>query len=310
MSFFVTSVGLGRGGNLGGLAGADAHCQALAAAVGRGNVTWRAYLSTQGPNAVNARDRIGTGPWYNQRGQVIAGSVAQLQGDTLDQARIGNFINVVNALDEKGQPVPGNEHDILTGSMLDGRANTDPTRDYTCNNWTSAADGGLAAGIVPDPIPPGVPSARLGHSDKGNIVPSWNSSHPSRGCSQESLVATGGGGRLYCFADSADALNDTGNAGAFAVDLDQRADARPELVLVRHVDDDGIGFIQQPALLQAKLAGESQPFRRGFDAVDEHRYDAAVGTPQIAEREGRGLDTADGPVHPGVDRAARRQRPP
>lgn len=200
MSFFVTSVGLGRGGNLGGLAGADAHCQALAAAVGRGNVTWRAYLSTQGPNAVNARDRIGAGPWYNQRGQVIAGSVAQLQGDTLDQARIGNFINVVNALDEKGQPVPGNEHDILTGSTLDGRANTDPTRDYTCNNWTSAADGGLAAGIVPDPIPPGVPSARLGHSDKGNIVPSWNSSHPSRGCSQASLVATGGGGRLYCFA--------------------------------------------------------------------------------------------------------------
>src|SRR6186713_1851995 len=102
MTFFVTSVGLGRGGDLGGLAGADAHCQALAAAVGRGNVTWRAYLSTQGPNAVNARDRIGNGPWYNQRGQVIARSVAELHGDTLEQARIGNFIGQANSLDEKG----------------------------------------------------------------------------------------------------------------------------------------------------------------------------------------------------------------
>ena len=200
MSFFVTSVGIGRGGNLGGLAGADAHCQSLAAAAGRGNVTWRAYLSTQGPNAVNARDRIGTGPWYNQRGQIIANSVAELHGDTLEQARIGNFISGANALDERGQPVPGNEHDILTGSTLDGRAYTDNTRDSTCGNWTSAADGDVPAGVVPDPILPGVPSARLGHSDKGNIVPSWNSSHPSRGCSQASLVGTGGAGRLYCFA--------------------------------------------------------------------------------------------------------------
>jgi hypothetical protein len=204
MSFFVTSVGIGRGGNLGGLAGADAQCQSLAAAAGRGNVTWHAYLSTQGPNAVNARDRIGNGPWYNQRGQIIARSVAELHGDTLEQARIGNFIGAANSLDEKGQPVPnsfpGSEHDILTGSTLDGRAYTDNTRDFTCSNWTSAADGALPDGVVPDPLPPGVPSARLGHSDKGNIVPSWNSSHQSRGCSQASLVATGGGGRLYCFA--------------------------------------------------------------------------------------------------------------
>ena len=153
MSFFVTSVGVGRGGNLGGLAGADAHCQSLAAAVGRGNVTWRAYLSTQGPNAVNARDRIGNGPWYNQRGQVIARSVAELHGDTLEQARIGNFISLANSLDEKGQPVPsgfpGNEHDLLTGSTLDGRAYTDNTRDFTCSNWTSAADGSVPDGVVP-----------------------------------------------------------------------------------------------------------------------------------------------------------------
>jgi len=204
MSFFVTSVGIGRGGILGGLAGADAHCQSLAAAVGRGNATWHAYLSTQGPNAINARDRIGNGPWYNHRGQVIARSVAELHGDSLEQARIGNFIGAANSVDEKGQPVPsgfpGNEHDILIGSTLDGRAYTDNTRDSTCSNWTSAADGGVPDGVVPDPIPPGVPSARLGHCDKGNIVPSWNSSHPSRGCSQESLVATGGSGRLYCFA--------------------------------------------------------------------------------------------------------------
>lgn len=204
MSFFVTSAGLGRGGNLGGLAGADAHCQALATGVGRGNVTWRAYLSTQGPNAVNARDRIGNGPWYNQRGQIIAASVAQLHGDTLDQARIGNFISIANSLDERGQPVPsafpGSEHDILTGSTLEGRAYRDTTSDYTCNNWTSSSDGTLPQGPVPDPIPPGIPSARLGHSDKGNIVPSWNSSHSSRGCSQQSLVATGGSGRFYCFA--------------------------------------------------------------------------------------------------------------
>jgi hypothetical protein len=205
MSFFITSVGKGNGGNLGGLAGADAQCQQLAAAAGRGGVTWHAYLSTQGPNAVNARDRIGKGPWYNARGQVIAAGIAELHGDTLEQARIGNFIGVANSLDEKGQPVPngfpGSEHDILTGSTLEGRAYTDNTRDYTCNNWTSSA-----AGTVANPGPgvemnaPGLPSARVGHADKGNIVPSWNSSHATPGCSQMNLNSIGGAGRLYCFA--------------------------------------------------------------------------------------------------------------
>lgn len=204
MSFFVTSVGIGKGGDLGGVAGADAHCQALAAAAGRGTVTWHAYLSTQGPNAVNARDRIGNGPWYNARGQVIARSVADLHGDTIEQARIGNFIGVANSLDEKGQPVPntfpGSEHDILTGSTLEGRAFTDTTRDYTCNNWTSSAEGTFPPGPMPDPPPQGQPSARVGHADKGNIVPSWNSSHNTPGCSVEKLRGIGGAGRLYCFA--------------------------------------------------------------------------------------------------------------
>ncbi len=120
MSFFVTSVGKGDGANLGGLAGADAHCQMLAAAVGRGSATWHAYLSTQGPNAVNARDRIGSGPWYNAKNQQIAANVAELHGDTLEQARLGNRINKTTAVDEKGDVLKGvgdqpNEHDILTG---------------------------------------------------------------------------------------------------------------------------------------------------------------------------------------------------
>jgi len=231
MSFFVTSVGLGRGGDLGGLGGADAQCQALATAAGRGNVTWHAYLSTQGPNAVNARDRIGNGPWYNAKGQLIAANVAELHGDTLEQARVGNFIGVANSLDEKGNPVPntfpGSEHDMLTGSTIEGRAYTDNTRDYTCNNWTSSAAGtppaarGAGAGPgappaagaapaaapavvgrgAPGPLqPPGVPSARVGHADKGNIVPSWNSSHSTNGCTQMNFVQVGGGGRFYCFA--------------------------------------------------------------------------------------------------------------
>jgi len=204
MSFFVTSVGVGRGGDLGGLAGADAQCQALATAAGRGNVMWHAYLSTQGPSAVNARDRIGKGPWYNARGQIIAAGVAELHGDTIDQARIGNFIGVANSLDEKGQPVPnafpGSEHDILTGSTLDGRAYADTTHDYTCNNWTSSASGNAPQGQMPDPPPVGLPSARVGHADKGNIVPSWNSSHSTPGCSQMNLNQIGGAGRLYCFA--------------------------------------------------------------------------------------------------------------
>src|SRR6185295_2477643 len=140
-----------------------------------------------------------------ERGQVIARGVAELHGDTLEQARIGNFIGVANSIDEKGQPVPngfpGSEHDILTGSTLEGRAYTTPsaTSDYTCNNWTSSA-AGTTQGAPPDPPPPGQPSARVGHADKGNIVPSWNSSHMTPGCSQMNLNQIGGAGRLYCFA--------------------------------------------------------------------------------------------------------------
>jgi hypothetical protein len=189
MTFFITSVSKGDGGNLGGLAGADAYCQSLAAAVGRGGVTWHAYLSTQGPNAVNARDRIGSGPWYNQRGQRIAQNVGELHGDTIEQARLGVALGKQLSPTEKGTPVNGvgdtpNQHDILTGSQPDGRAYTDGM-DHTCNNWTSNSKG----------------SAQLGHSDKqGGGNGSWNSTHPSRGCSQAELVATGGAGLLYCFA--------------------------------------------------------------------------------------------------------------
>ena len=189
MSFFVTSVGKGDGGNLGGLAGADAYCQMLGTAAGRGSVTWHAYLSTQGPGAVNARDRIGNGPWFNARGQRIAENVAHLHGDTLEQARLGNTLTRATALSEKGEPIKGvgdkpNEHDILTGSQPDGRAYTDGM-DHTCNNWTSNSTG----------------SAQVGHHDRtGGPNTSWNAVHPSKGCSQENLVATGGAGLLYCFA--------------------------------------------------------------------------------------------------------------
>ena len=189
MSFFVTSVGKGSGANLGGLAGADAHCQSLAAAAGRGAATWHAYLSTQGAGAVNARDRIGNGPWFNQRGQRIAQNVGELHGDTIEQARLGNALGKQLSLTEKGTVTNGvgdtpNQHDILTGSQPDGRAYTDAA-DHTCGNWTSGA-----AGI-----------AQLGHSDKqGGGNGSWNSAHASRGCSQENLVSTGGAGLLYCFA--------------------------------------------------------------------------------------------------------------
>ena len=189
MSFFVTSAGSGKGADLGGLAGADQLCQMRAAAVGRGNSTWHAYLSTQGAGAVNARDRIGNGPWANAKGQVIAGSVAELHGDTLEIARMGNRITKTSALNEKGEVMNGvgdtpNEHDILTGSQPDGRAYTDGA-DHTCNNWSSGAAG----------------TAQLGHSDKqGGGNGSWNSVHPSQGCSQQNLVATGGAGKLYCFA--------------------------------------------------------------------------------------------------------------
>ena len=188
MSFFVTSVGKGDGANLGGIAGADAHCQALAKAAGADGV-WRAYLSTQGAGAVSARDRIGAGPWHNFRGQVIAANQGVLHGDTIEQARIGNPLGKQLALTEKGEMVNGvgdkpNVHDILTGSTADGRAFTDAA-DHTCNNWTSNGAG----------------SAQVGHSDKqGGGNSSWNSTHPSKGCSQDNLVGTGGAGLFYCFA--------------------------------------------------------------------------------------------------------------
>src|SRR5437762_5090558 len=191
MSFFITSVGVGNGANLGGLTGADAHCQKLATGAGAGNRTWHAYLSTQGANAVNARDRIGNGPWYNARGGRIGQSVAELHGDTIEQARLGNALGKQISLTEKQTVVNGvgdmpNTHDILTGSQPDGRAFTD-AMDHTCSNYTSNADGRG--------------SVQLGHSDKqGGNNSSWNSSHPSRGCSQPNLVATGGAGLLYCFA--------------------------------------------------------------------------------------------------------------
>lgn len=191
MSFFVSSVGKGDGANYGGLAGADAYCQSLAATAGRGAATWHAYLSTQGPNAVNARDRIGTGPWYNQRGQRISQNVAELHGDTIEQARLGNTLGKQFSFTEKGGVVNGigdmpNQHDILTGSQPDGRGYTDAA-DHTCSNYTSNADG--------------MGAVQLGHVDKqGGNNGSWNSSHASRGCSQPNLVLTGGAGLLYCFA--------------------------------------------------------------------------------------------------------------
>ena len=192
MSFFVTSVGVGKGGDLGGLAGADAHCQMLAAAAGSTGKTWRAYLSTQarpGQPAINARDRIGTGPWYNAKGQPISQNQAELHGDTLEMAQRGSDLYKQSALTEKGQLVNGagdtpNMHDILTGSQLNGRAFAD-AMDHTCNNWTSSGMG----------------TAQVGHSDRtGGGNTSWNSSHASRGCSQADLVGTGGAGLFYCFA--------------------------------------------------------------------------------------------------------------
>jgi len=189
MSFFVTSVGLGKGGDLGGLAGADAHCQQLAQAAGAGGKTWRAYLSTQGSGAVNAKDRIGAGPWTNAKGVVIAKSVAELHGE--------NNLTKQTALSEKGEVINGrgdtpNRHDILTGSQADGTAFSGAD-DRTCRNWTSSTQG----------------AAMLGHADRRGLQDdapsrSWNSSHPSRGpeggCSQADLRSTGGDGLLYCFA--------------------------------------------------------------------------------------------------------------
>jgi hypothetical protein len=188
MSFFITSAGLGNGADLGGLAGADRHCQALAAAAGAGDRTWHAYLSTITPDgkpAVNARDRIGPGPWYNQKGVMVARNVADLHSDN-------NKLGKENSLTEKGAVVNGrgdqpNTHDILTGSNLDGTAYTG--EGYTnCDNWTSSGEEG---------------GARLGHHDKnggGEHPMSWNSAHDSRGCSQSNLQGTGGNGLFYCFA--------------------------------------------------------------------------------------------------------------
>lgn len=195
LSFFVTSTGVGKGADLGGLEGADKHCQTLATAVGAGNKTWHAYLSTQASNgqpAVNARDRIGQGPWYNARGAVVARDLGHLHGDTLDAARLGNNLSRTTVLSEKNEVIKGagdkpNEHDILTGSQTDGRAFTD-TADHTCNNYSSSAAEG---------------SVQLGHFDRtGGGNTSWNSAHASKGCSQEKLVSTGGAGLLYCFASN------------------------------------------------------------------------------------------------------------
>ena len=185
ISFFITSAGSGNGANLGGLAGADAICQRLAASVGAGGKTWRAYLSTSASGnqaAVNARDRIGRGPWQNAKGVVVAQNVDDLHSDK-------NRLGKEGSLTEKGAMVNGrgdspNTHDILTGSTGDGRA---LPGDATCNNWTSGAAG----------------SARVGHHDKqggGDDPNSWNSAHASSGCSQPNLVSTGGAGLFYCFA--------------------------------------------------------------------------------------------------------------
>lgn len=187
MSFFITSVGPGNGADLGGLAGADRHCHQLAQAAGVGDRTWRAYLSataTEGQPAVNARDRIGTGPWYNARGVRVAESVADLHSDN-------NKLSKENSLTEKGEVVNGrgdtpNRHDILTGSQLDGTA-FPGSDDTTCGNWTKSGEG----------------SAQVGHHDRqggGQNPTSWHSAHGSRGCSQENLRGTGGNGLFYCFA--------------------------------------------------------------------------------------------------------------
>ena len=189
MSFFITSVGPGNGADLGGLDGADAHCTQLAKSVGTTSLTWRAYLSAKAANgkpAVNAKDRIGKGPWYNAKGMLVAKDLAELHDST--------HVNKRTALTEKGDSVNGrgdtpNKHDILTGSALDGMLMTD-TLDTTCGNWTSSAADG---------------SARVGHFDRqggGQNPTSWNSAHPSRGCGQANLRATGGDGLFYCFGVS------------------------------------------------------------------------------------------------------------
>jgi hypothetical protein len=188
MSFFITSEGPGDGANLGGLEGADAHCQNLAEAAGAGDKTWRAYLSAvqrDGNEAVNARDRIGDGPWFNFAGVRVAENVDDLHSDN-------NQLGKENSLSETGSQINGrgdqpNMHDILTGSSLDGRVIAGAA-DTTCSNWTSTGEEG---------------SAQVGHHDKqggGQNPNSWNSAHGSRGCSQQNLIGTGGNGLFYCFA--------------------------------------------------------------------------------------------------------------
>ncbi len=194
MTFFVTSVGPGKGGDLGGLAGADAHCQALAKAAGAGDREWHAYLSTQSPmwnqpGEVDARDRIGKGPWQNAKGVVIARNVDELHSTA-------NSVTKETALDEKGNMVNGrtdkpNKHDMLTGSRPDGTAFVGPPyADMTCGNWTKSGKEG---------------SAMTGHHDRASAVmtswgTSWNSSHPTAGCDMQSIRSTGGEGLFYCFA--------------------------------------------------------------------------------------------------------------
>jgi hypothetical protein len=196
MGFFITSVGSGKGGDLGGLAGADAHCQKLATAVGAGQRTWRAYLSisaraVQNANeSVNARDRIGKGPWFNAKGELIAANVEQLHASN----NASNNITKTSALTERGEQVKGrgdtpNDHDILTGSRMDGTA-LSATPNLTCGNWTQSNPEG---------------AAMTGHHDRIGPVAepwaqSWNSSHQSRGCGPEGLRTTGGAGLFYCFA--------------------------------------------------------------------------------------------------------------
>src|SRR5262245_13903391 len=189
MTFFVTSAGKGNGADLGGLEGADAHCQALAKAAGSTITSWRAYLSTTAPGGdagVNARDRIGKGPWHNAKGALIAKNVADLHSEEAN-------VTKQTALTEKGEMVKGrgdqpNEHDILTGSDPEGRFST-AGGDTTCGNWSKSGDG----------------SAIVGHHDRAGLkdtrhMKSWNSSHGSRGCGQDQLKASGGAGLLYCFA--------------------------------------------------------------------------------------------------------------
>ncbi len=185
MGFFITSKGMGFGGDLGGLEGADAYCTKLAEGAGSKGRTWRAYLSTQGgeKRGISARYRIGSGPWYNAHGELIASD--------LDTLHLSPNIIKRTAVDENGNPVKGrgdspNEHDILTGTMADGMAYFPWEKtNHTCNNWTSATEG----------------SATVGHHDRhGGGNTSWNSAHGSRGCSQDNLKSTGGAGLLYCFA--------------------------------------------------------------------------------------------------------------